>query len=103
MVLAAFPAVAAPPTSITLDGSLGHAPGAVNPTSPGFYQVTPSMGLSVGPNLFQSFGTFNVGTGDTVDFTANAGTQNIIARVTGRIGVEHRRHDREPGAESLPA
>ena len=76
-------AVGAPPTSITLDGSLGHAAGPVNPTSPGFYQITPSMGKSVGSNLFQSFGVFNLGTGDTADFEANPGTQNIIARVTG--------------------
>jgi filamentous hemagglutinin family protein len=83
LALAAISARAAPPTSITLDGSFGHAAGVVNPTSTGLYRVTPSMGLSAGPNLFQSFGTFNVGTGDTVDFTANAGTQNVIARVTG--------------------
>jgi filamentous hemagglutinin family protein len=74
---------AAPPTSITLDGSLGHGAGAVLPTSPGFYAITPAMGKSVGSNLFQSFGVFNLGTGDTADFEANAGTQNIIARVTG--------------------
>lgn len=83
MVLWALPGMAAPPTSIVLDGSLGHAAGAVNPTSPGFYEITPSMGKSVGANLFQSFGTFNLGTGNTADFEANAGTQNIIARVTG--------------------
>jgi filamentous hemagglutinin family protein len=75
-------AAAAPPTSITLDGSLGPA-GVVSATSPGFYQITPSMGKTVGPNLFQSFGQFNLGTGDTAQFQANAGTENIIARVTG--------------------
>jgi filamentous hemagglutinin family protein len=74
---------AAPPTSITLDGSMGHGSGPVSPTSPGFYNITPSMGTVAGSNIFHSFGTFNLGTGDTADFVANAGTQNIIARVTG--------------------
>ena len=76
-------ALGAPPTSITLDGSLGHAPGVLAPTSPGLYQITPGMGKSVGANLFQSFGTFNLGTGDTASFLADTNTQNIIARVTG--------------------
>jgi filamentous hemagglutinin family protein len=75
-------ATAAPPTSITFDGSLGAA-GTLSPSSPGFYPISPSMGRTIGPNLFQSFGQFNVGTGDTALFEANAGTQNIIARVTG--------------------
>lgn len=79
---AATIASAAPPTSITLDGSLGPA-GNVNASSPHLFSITPAMGRSVGANLFQSFGTFNVGTGDVASFSANAGTQNIIARVTG--------------------
>jgi filamentous hemagglutinin family protein len=83
LLVTAVAALAAPPTSITLDGSLGHGVGAVSPTSPGFYAITPGMGRTVGANLFQSFGTFNLGTGDTADFQANLGTQNIIARVTG--------------------
>src|SRR5271156_2228138 len=74
---------AAAPTSITLDGSMGHGSGPVSPTSPGFYNITPSMGTVAGSNIFHSFGTFNLGTGNTVDFVANANTQNIVARVTG--------------------
>jgi filamentous hemagglutinin family protein len=45
--------------------------------------VTISGGTSVGTNLFHSFSTFNVATGDSATF-AGAGTlTNIIARVTG--------------------
>src|SRR5262245_17389649 len=38
----------------------------------------------VGPNLFHSFGLFNVGTGDTANFVNNSAlpTTNIIGRVT---------------------
>ncbi len=76
-------ALSAPATSITLDGSLGHAATTVTASSPGFYEITPAMGKSAGSNLFESLGTFNLGTGDTADFEADAGTQNIVARVTG--------------------
>src|SRR5260221_9856387 len=45
--------------------------------------VTISGGTSVGNNLFHSFGTFNVATGDSATFTGNSSVANIIARVTG--------------------
>jgi filamentous hemagglutinin family protein len=70
----------AAPTSIALDGSLGAA-GPVNGVG-NIFTITPGMGKAVGPNLFQSFGTFNLGAGDTAAFQAG-GASNIIARVTG--------------------
>ena len=73
---------AAPPTTITLDGSLG-APGTVTGTNH-LFTITPAMGKSVGANLFHRFGTFNLGTGDTASFGVElGGTANVIARVTG--------------------
>ena len=45
--------------------------------------VTISGGTSVGNNLFHSFSTFNVATGDSATFTGSSSLANIIARVTG--------------------
>lgn len=45
--------------------------------------VTISGGTSVGNNVFHSFSTFNVATGDSATFTGAGTVTNIIARVTG--------------------
>jgi filamentous hemagglutinin family protein len=45
--------------------------------------VTISGGTSVGTNVFHSFGTFNVATGDSATFSGAGTVTNIIARVTG--------------------
>ncbi|MEQ1882272.1 MAG: filamentous hemagglutinin N-terminal domain-containing protein [Burkholderiales bacterium] len=42
-----------------------------------------SLGTIKGNNLFHSFSTFNVGSGDTVYFSGPSSIQNIITRVTG--------------------
>src|SRR5271170_3652294 len=85
LILAAFVSTSrgAPPTvtSITLDGSLGAAGTLAG--SNHLFTIPPGMGTSVGANLFQSFGTFNLAQGDTAAFGVNGGTQNVIARVTG--------------------
>lgn len=40
-------------------------------------------GTSVGSNLFHSFDTFHVGSGDTANFVNPGGIDNILSRVTG--------------------
>ncbi|HET9491880.1 MAG TPA: filamentous hemagglutinin N-terminal domain-containing protein [Methylomirabilota bacterium] len=64
---------------ITLDGSLGP----VGPLTGPNYQITPDLGQIRGPNLFHSFGRFNVGTGETAAFSGPSTIANILARVTG--------------------
>jgi len=71
---------------VTLDGSLGPR-GAVgsgtvngNPTT---YLIPDTLGQTRGGNLFHSFGSFNIGTGESATFTGPSGIANIIGRVTG--------------------
>ena len=45
--------------------------------------ITENMGTRSGNNLFHSFDTFNINTGETASFTSVQPTSNIIARVTG--------------------
>ncbi len=68
-------------TNITSSG-LGTA---VSPISGGVVTITGGTRPGNGPNLFHSFGLFNVGTGDTANFFNNTGlpTTNILSRVTG--------------------
>ena len=75
---------------ITLDGSLGPKgpvpPGTFNLNGvPTFtnYLIQSNMGKQAGNNLFFSFGTFNVYTGESATFTGPGNIQNIISRVTG--------------------
>jgi hypothetical protein len=97
------PAHAAPGTSIVLDGSLGPG-GLVPSSSPGFYAITPAMGKTVGPNLFQSLGTFNLGTGDTADFVTTADTQKRRDALPYQSGGNHLHGQRasEPRREHGP-
>jgi len=64
---------------VTMDGSLG-VPGAL--TGPN-YQVTSDLGQTRGTNLFQSFGTFSLVSGESATFSGPANIANIIGRVTG--------------------
>ena len=67
------------PTAITSDGTLSTVitqQGAV-------FNITGGTRPAQGPNLFHSFGQFDVGTGDTAHFVAQPGVDNIIGRVTG--------------------
>jgi filamentous hemagglutinin family protein len=78
------------PTHIETDGSLGDP----DPVSvPGVDRVftigekhgsrPPMADGKPGVNLFHSFGTFDVGAGDTALFTADSPTETVISRVTG--------------------
>ena len=65
---------------VTFDGTLG--PGG---TLSGNFDIPDSYGTQVGANLFHSFSTFNIDTGESATFTSSfAGvTDNVIGRVTG--------------------
>ena len=66
---------------IRTDASLGHA--AQTLTGPA-YAIPESMGKLAGSNLFHSFQTFNINSGESAAFsTTSAGIQNVISRVTG--------------------
>jgi filamentous hemagglutinin family protein len=66
---------------IHTDGSLGHPAQAL--TGPN-YVIPQSLGLLSGQNLFQSFSTFNLASGEAAYFTtSSSGIANIISRVTG--------------------
>jgi filamentous hemagglutinin family protein len=67
------------PSAITPDGILGTR---VTPEGRVF-NITGGTRPGQGPNLFHSFGQFDVGTGDTAHFVGQPGIDNIIGRVTG--------------------
>src|SRR5262245_64959673 len=64
---------------ITLDGSLGPRGALTGP----HYAIPDSVGQSRGPNLFHSFGQFNLSRGESATFTGPNTIANIIGRVTG--------------------
>jgi len=73
---------------VVTDGTLGGSTGPVGPgTIPGVgtttYHITDALGKQAGQNLFHSFSSFNVGTGESATFTGPGGIQNIVSRVTG--------------------
>lgn len=75
-------ALAAPAAAqIVTDASLGRPSQAL----PGpYYNIPESLGKLAGGNLFHSFQTFNVGTGEYATFTTDTPTiNNVISRVTG--------------------
>lgn len=75
LALLALPARA----QVVLDGTLGAAGPLAGPN----YAITNTLGQQVGGNLFHSFSTFNLINGQSATFSGQAGTQNVIARVTG--------------------
>ena len=66
---------------IITDGTVGPATAITGPN----YDIAASLGTLSGANLFHSFTTFNINTGETATFNgpASAGVTNIIGRVTG--------------------
>ncbi len=65
--------------SVTLDGTLGPSATLAGPN----YSIPDTVGSRAGNNLFHSFGTFSIGTGESATFSGAAGISNIIGRVTG--------------------
>ena len=77
MLLQAWLAVSQ--AQITLDGSLGPQGPLAGPD----YRIGAELGQIRGSNLFQSFGEFNIRTGDSATFTGPNTIANILSRVTG--------------------
>jgi len=65
---------------VVFDGTLG--PGG---SLSGNFDIPDSFGTQVGSNLFHSFSTFNINTGESATFTSSftGVTDNVIGRVTG--------------------
>src|SRR4051794_13283938 len=61
------------------DGSLGGAGAIAGPN----YAISAARGRLVGANLFHSFSTFNINTGERATFQSPGSVRNILARVTG--------------------
>ena len=73
---------------VVTDGSLGGPKGPVGSgTVPGVgtttYHIKDSLGKQAGQNLFHSFSSFNVGTGESATFTGPGDIRNVVSRVTG--------------------
>jgi filamentous hemagglutinin family protein len=64
---------------ITLDGSLGPREALRGPN----YAISDSVGQIRGPNLFHSFGQFNLSQGESATFTGPDTITHILGRVTG--------------------
>jgi filamentous hemagglutinin family protein len=64
---------------ITIDGRFSAAQTLVGPN----YAIGANLGKQVGSNLFHSFGSFGLATGESATFTGPATISNIIGRVTG--------------------
>jgi len=65
--------------SVVLDGSRGSAGALDGP----HYEITESDGQRDGNNLFHSFSSFSVGTGQSATFTGSEDIHHVVARVTG--------------------
>ena len=64
---------------VILDGTVGPKGSLSGPN----YIITDKMGSQAGSNLFHSFETFNINTGESGTFTGPNSVQNVIGRVTG--------------------
>jgi filamentous hemagglutinin family protein len=64
---------------ITIDGTLGPGRTLSGPN----YIIPQVDGQTVGNNLFQSFGRFNLNAGESANFQSDTNIRNILSRVTG--------------------
>lgn len=64
---------------VVLDGSAGPAGSLAGPN----FQIDEVHGSRVGSNLFHSFSQFDIASGQSATFNGQAGTQNVIGRITG--------------------
>jgi len=64
---------------IITDGTIGQRSHLIGPN----FVINEQLGVQVGSNLFHSFQTFNIFTGETATFSAASSVNNILARVTG--------------------
>jgi len=64
---------------IITDGTVGTATTLVGPN----FMIVDKLGQQLGSNLFHSFKTFDVNTGESATFSGLNSVENILARVTG--------------------
>ncbi|MBW4476185.1 MAG: filamentous hemagglutinin N-terminal domain-containing protein [Tolypothrix brevis GSE-NOS-MK-07-07A] len=64
---------------ITIDGTLSPGRTLSGPN----YIIPQADGQTVGNNLFQSFGRFNLNAGESANFQSDVNIRNILSRVTG--------------------
>jgi filamentous hemagglutinin family protein len=64
---------------IITDGTIGQRSHLIGPN----FVINQQLGLQVGNNLFHSFQTFNILTGQSATFEGSSSVTNILARVTG--------------------
>ncbi|HET6249348.1 MAG TPA: filamentous hemagglutinin N-terminal domain-containing protein, partial [Tepidisphaeraceae bacterium] len=65
--------------SVVTDGSVGARATLTGPT----FNIPASLGQQKGANLFHSFSTFNLSSGETASFSGPTSVGNVIARVAG--------------------
>lgn len=78
-------AVLVPPgaqAEISVDGTLGGPAGPVSKVDDN-YLITEDLGSLRGSNLFHSFDSFDINTGESATFTGPSNVENILSRVTG--------------------
>lgn len=73
---------------VVFDGNLrpendGLSPNVANAGEPADYQIESRYGIQSGGNLFHSFSTFSIGSGESATFSGPVGLDNIIGAVTG--------------------
>ncbi|TAN48297.1 MAG: filamentous hemagglutinin N-terminal domain-containing protein, partial [Methylococcaceae bacterium] len=64
--------------AVVTDGTLGPATALQ-----GRFEIGQNLGTRVGPNLFHSFRSFNLGRNESATFTGDADLARVISRVTG--------------------
>ena len=67
---------------IATDGTVGSALSLSGPD----FTISNTLGTQTGANLFHSFQTFHIQTGESATFTGPSGIDNVISRVTGGQG-----------------